>query len=55
MTDEHPPETPPPEASTPEEPPAQDPRARTWWRIGRAAIMGLLIGGVVIIFSHLGH
>lgn len=32
----------------------KDDKARLRWRLARAAIIGLLIGGVVIVFSHLG-
>lgn len=34
---------------------AEDPKARMRWRLARAGIIGLLIGGVVVIFSHMSH
>lgn len=33
----------------------QDGKALLRWRLARAGIIGLLIGAVVILFSHLGH
>jgi hypothetical protein len=34
---------------------SEDPKARFRARIVRAGIIGLLIGGVVVIFSHMMH
>ena len=35
--------------------PDDDGKARLRWRLARAGIIGLLIGGVVVIFSHMSH
>ncbi len=34
---------------------SDNPKPGLPWRLVRAGVIGLLIGGVVILFSHLGH